>query len=140
MPVELICVGLAALLVIAQVLVAAVPRALVAPGWAAGARDAPPPAMPDRVLRADRARANMLETFPVFAAAAIGVVAGDATTSLTALGAQLYLVARFLYLPAYVFHVPMVRSLIWVASLVGILLVLSPYVTAVIGGDGPVPA
>jgi uncharacterized MAPEG superfamily protein len=42
----------------------------------------------------------------------------------TALGAWLYLSARVVYVPLYVAGVPYVRSLVWVVSLAGILLVL----------------
>jgi len=46
-------------------------------------------------------------------------------TTTSALGAQIYIWARLLYVPAYVIAIPFVRTLIWLASLVGILLVMS---------------
>lgn len=123
MTTELLCLALAGVLVLAQVLAASAPKALAAPDWAAGPRDAPPPTLSDRALRADRARANLLETFPVFAAAVLGLAAVGASSQWTAIAAVVWLVARVLYVPAYVFHVPNVRSLIWLVS-IGALVVL----------------
>ncbi|MCB1386102.1 MAG: MAPEG family protein [Nitratireductor sp.] len=72
--------------------------------------------------RFERAFYNMLETFPVFAALVLMVEATESWTPLTALGAQLYFWGRVLYVPAYISGVPLVRTLIWAVSLVGILL------------------
>ena len=46
------------------------------------------------------------------------------TGPMTALGAQLYFWCRVVYLPLYAFGVPYVRSLVWMASLVGLLLIV----------------
>jgi len=43
----------------------------------------------------------------------------------TALGAQLYFWARVVYLPVYVVGIPYLRTLVWVVSLAGLLMVLS---------------
>ncbi|GAB5375085.1 MAG: hypothetical protein AcusKO_15470 [Acuticoccus sp.] len=79
-----------------------------------------------RGQRCERAFRNMAETFPLFAALAIAVVTAGLTSGTTALGAQLYIAARILYLPAYVFHVPFVRTLVWAVALLGILMVGAP--------------
>ncbi len=42
---------------------------------------------------------------------------------MTALGAQIYLAARILYVPTYALGMPIVRSLVWGASLAGIVMV-----------------
>jgi len=49
------------------------------------------------------------------------------TDAHSALGAQIYVWARLLYIPAYVLGIPFLRTLIWAASLAGILMVLSAY-------------
>lgn len=127
MPIELVTVGLAGVLVIVQLLLAAGPRVRASgTGWALGPRDEAPRPVSLRGQRAERAYRNMLETFPVFAAGAIAVVAADATSAATAAGSQLYFWARVAYVPAYVFHVPLVRPAVWGIALLGILLVLSP--------------
>ncbi|WP_420391446.1 MAPEG family protein [Acuticoccus sp.] len=134
MPIELLCVGLAGVLLLVQIMVAAAPRAMASGlSWAASPRDTPAAPVSSRAQRADRALRNMGETFPVFAAAAIAVVVADATTPTTAIGAQLYLAGRVVYVPTYLFHVPLVRSLIWAAAMLGLVLVLTPFVSALFG-------
>lgn len=134
MPVELVMVGLAGLLVLVQLLLAAAPRALTSGlGWAMGPRDAGPAPVTLRAQRADRAYRNMLETFPVFAAAALAVVAADATSTGTALGAQLYFWGRVIYVPAYIYHVPALRSLVWGVAMLGIVLLLAPLLAGAFG-------
>lgn len=122
--VELQVVALAAILFLIQMLLAGGIRFMTfGMGWAAGPRDTTPGAVSVRGQRADRAFRNMAETFPVFAALAIAVVVAGLADGLTELGAKVYIIARVLYLPAYVFHVPMLRSAIWGVALAGILMV-----------------
>jgi uncharacterized MAPEG superfamily protein len=92
---------------------------------ALGPRDEPPP----RTItggRAERALANMQEALPVFLALALldMMVAPEAPLATT--GATVFLVARVLYVPAYLAGVMGLRTLIWVASLVGLVLMLLP--------------
>ncbi len=92
--------------------------------WAAGPRDEQPE--PTRIAaRLQRANRNFLETFPYFAVAVLIVHALGRESSTTALGAEIYLAGRVLYLPLYAAGTPMVRTLAWGASLVGIFMVLS---------------
>ena len=77
--------------------------------------------------RLDRVYWNFLETFPFFAAAVLLIHAADKSTANSVLGAQIYVWARLLYIPAYVIGVPFVRTIVWVASFVGILMVMSAY-------------
>ena len=92
--------------------------------WNASARDgqAPPPGL--LAGRLQRAQANFLETFAVFAAAAIAVVVAGRQDSSTALAVQLYFWARLAYVPLYAAGIPYVRSLAWLVSLAGILMLL----------------
>ena len=93
--------------------------------WAAGPRDQPGAPLGIYGGRLERAWKNFLETFVFFAAAVLLAHALGKSTANSILGAQIYLWARVLYVPAYVFGIPFVRTLIWAASLVGILMVLS---------------
>jgi uncharacterized MAPEG superfamily protein len=94
--------------------------------WNMSARDETlPPALP-LVGRLERAQANFLETFPLMIAAVLIVSAADLTNKWTAIGAWLWLGARAVYLPLYATGVPMVRSLAWVASLAGLVMVIWP--------------
>lgn len=78
--------------------------------------------------RLERAFANFRETFPYFAVLVIVDYLGGRLGVLTTYGALLYVAARALYIPLYAFGVPYVRSLTWVASMVGILMLLAALV------------
>ncbi|MGN7839633.1 MAPEG family protein [Stenotrophomonas sp. 22385] len=92
--------------------------------WNASARDGVPPAPGPLAARLQRAQANFLETFPFFAAAVLAVVLTQRQDSTTALAVQLYFWARVVYVPLYAAGIPYLRSLVWVVSLVGIVLLL----------------
>ncbi|MBO9717658.1 MAG: MAPEG family protein [Pseudoxanthomonas sp.] len=94
--------------------------------WNVGPRDGEPRPLTGVAARADRAFRNFLETFPFFAAAVLGVVAAGRTGAATALGVQLYLWARVLYVPLYLAGVPYVRSLVWAVAMAGVVMVLLP--------------
>ena len=94
--------------------------------WNTGPRDEdlPPPA--PIVGRLSRAQANFLETFPLMIAAVLIVSAAGLTGKWTGIGAWVWLGARVAYLPLYAMGVPVVRSLAWVAAIVGMAMVLWP--------------
>jgi uncharacterized MAPEG superfamily protein len=76
--------------------------------------------------RAARALANMQEALPVFLALAllnliVGTAAGMAIT-----GAIVFLIARTLYTAIYIAGIPVLRTLVWVAGWVGLILMLVP--------------
>jgi uncharacterized MAPEG superfamily protein len=91
--------------------------------WAPGNRDGDAP-LTGLAGRAERANRNFLETFAFFAAAVLAVVVGQCANETTALGAQLYFWARVVYLPVYAFGIPFLRTLVWTASVVGLVMVL----------------
>jgi uncharacterized MAPEG superfamily protein len=93
--------------------------------WNTGARDNTPPLSGKLAGRLDRAFANFRETFPIFAAAVFLVTFLDRHNARTEWGAQLYFWMRVLYLPLYAMGVPFLRTIIWIASTIGIVLVLS---------------
>lgn len=92
--------------------------------WASGSRDEPRQ-VHGVAARLQRATANFLETFPIFAAALLAAVALGRTGDTTLAGAWLYVIARAIYVPLYAAGVPVLRSLIWFAALVGIVLELA---------------
>jgi uncharacterized MAPEG superfamily protein len=92
--------------------------------WAASARDEVKPPLGGVGGRLDRARANFLETFPLFAAAVLAAHVLQQHDQLTVLGAQLYFWARLLYVPVYAAGIPYLRTLIWATSIAGIVLLL----------------
>ena len=92
--------------------------------WNAGNRDGEPKTLTGAAARAGRANFNFLETFPFFAAAVLAVVLTKTNTAHTALGAELYFWGRLAYLPIYIVGIPYLRTLVWVVSLWGLLMVL----------------
>jgi uncharacterized MAPEG superfamily protein len=92
--------------------------------WGVGPRDEGWPPIGKLGARLDRSYKNFLETFVFFAAAVLLAHALGKSTHNSALGAEIYLWARVLYVPAYAFGIPYLRTIIWVASLVGIMMVM----------------
>jgi uncharacterized MAPEG superfamily protein len=92
--------------------------------WGAGARDEPAPPMGKMGARIERAYKNFLETFVFFAAAVLMANALGKHTAMSALGAEIYFWSRVAYVPVYALGIPFVRTAIWIASLVGIGMVL----------------
>ncbi len=98
--------------------------------WNAGARDGDPLPLTGAAARMDRAVRNFLETFVFFAAAVLALVATQRGNQQTALGAQVYFWARVAYVPLYAAGVAYVRTIVWTASVVGLVMVLLPLLRA----------
>jgi uncharacterized MAPEG superfamily protein len=96
--------------------------------WAAGARDEPIAPPSPLVGRAQRALANLLETYPLFVAAVLAVAVTRRFDLWSLIGAHLYLWSRLAYLVLYLAGVPLARSLVWNFALAGILIVLAQLV------------
>ena len=90
----------------------------------AGPRDEPGPPVGKVTGRLQRAQKNLYESLPLFAAAVLVAHVAGREGALTLWGAWLYLIARIVYVPLYGFGVPMVRSIVWGVSLLGLALVL----------------
>ncbi|MEX0954302.1 MAG: MAPEG family protein [Rhizobiaceae bacterium] len=98
-------------------------KAQVGNRYTVGARDddLPPTGMAGRAARAYR---NFLETFPAFAALALAIEVTGSHDGYAGLGAALYFWCRVAYLPAYMAGLVWVRTLIWNASAVGLVIML----------------
>ncbi|MGA9422197.1 MAG: MAPEG family protein [Rhodanobacteraceae bacterium] len=121
-PFELRVLGFSVLLAFVHIVLAAHSASLQRGyRWTASARDEPVAPLSPAAGRLARALSNFCETFPLFAALALAVVATGRVGSLSQWGAGLYIAGRILYLPLYAFGVPLVRSLAWNVSAVGIL-------------------
>ena len=100
-------------------------------GWALGNQDE------DRdqniyAHRMQRALKNYLETFPAFIALALLLTLTDAGTSGSAVGAAIWFWARIAYIPCRLSGLPLVRSVSWLTSLAGLILMTVP----LLGGTG----
>ena len=91
--------------------------------WLMGPRDDPRP-VSGVAGRLDRALKNFLETFPLFAAALLACVAVGKLGPLTLYGSVLYVVGRALFVPVYAAGLPLVRTIVWAASMVGLIMVV----------------
>ena len=98
--------------------------------WNMGARDEELPPPDPIVGRLARAQANYYESLPLMAAAVLIVSVAHLETRWTALGALIWLAARIVYLPLYAVGVRGLRTLAWLLSLAGILMVLWPALAA----------
>jgi len=124
-PIELQLLMLAVAVGVVQLLWAAgAARAQQDMAWAAGPRDTPMP-ITGVAARLNRAFWNFAETFPFFAAAILAdAVTGKLGTPLSMWGAHLYVLGRAVYVPCYASGVPMVRTLVWFVSMVGLVMVM----------------
>jgi uncharacterized MAPEG superfamily protein len=93
--------------------------------WNIGNRDGDAPPLGPVAGRADRASRNFLETFPFFAAALVCAIAMHREGHLAVVGAHLYFWARVVYLPVYLVGIPGLRSLLWIAGTVGLVMVVT---------------
>jgi len=107
-------IGLQSILVLRQ----------VGPEWVLSARDEPRGiiGLSGRFVRAHR---NLLEIFPQFAAALFVVHAAGLNAQLATYGAWCFFVARCVYVPAYAFGPPGLRSVCWQVGQIGILIILA---------------
>jgi uncharacterized MAPEG superfamily protein len=101
--------------------------------WNVGARDEALPPPEPLVGRLARAQANYFETFPIAAAAILIVYTTGLHDRVTALGAIIWLVARAIYLPVYALGIPVLRTALFIASVIGILMLLWPALAASFG-------
>jgi uncharacterized MAPEG superfamily protein len=87
-------------------------------------RDLPPPSVSVVTARLQRAFGNFRETFVYFAVSVLVVTALAKNSSASALGAQIYFWARVAYVPVYAAGIPVARTVIWTASIIGLVMVL----------------
>lgn len=90
----------------------------------AGNRDGMPP-LTGWAGRAERAHFNMLESLVLFAALVVIAVLSNKTNSATLMGAQIFVWARLVYALIYLAGIPWVRTLVWLASLAGLVIIFS---------------
>lgn len=93
--------------------------------WNLSARDQKAPELTGVAARMDRAFKNFMETFPFFIAAILMVQMTQMQSSSSMIGAHLYFWARLFYVPMYAAGIPVVRTLVWSISLIGLIMVLA---------------
>ncbi|HEY0137396.1 MAG TPA: MAPEG family protein [Nannocystis sp.] len=125
MAIELTLLGYTLVLALVYIMAAAQARTKqYGTTWNTGARDEAMPPLNPLPARLVRAQANLFETLPLFAAAVLAVVVAGRTGVLSEVGAWMYLLGRVVYLPLYALGVPVVRTVVWMISSLGLVLVL----------------
>ena len=125
MTTELTLLGWTLVLALIQILLPAMLRTgETGVEYNASARDEEGPPVGKLTGRMMRAQRNLFETLPIFAAAILIAHVAGRTGALTWWGATLYFRARIVYVPLYALGIPYIRSLVWRASLLGIILLL----------------
>lgn len=117
MTTELTVLALAALLQVIQIMLYGVPaNRQVGSDKLAGPRDEPVrvTGVPGRLKRAYE---NHFEGLALFTIAVVVVTLGGKSSGFTAACAWIYLIARVAYVPAYVFPMGALRSVIWAIGL-----------------------
>jgi len=74
--------------------------------------------------RIRRALNKLLETYPAFVGLALALVISGKAGVVGAIGAEIYLAARVLYLIVYAAGVSVVRTLFWGLSIIGLIMML----------------
>ncbi len=78
--------------------------------------------------RAQRAHLNMIENLPLFIALVLAAQVSNRLDAVTLLGAQLFFWARLLYAVVYIVGIAYVRTLLWLVSVIGLVLIFSQLV------------
>ena len=130
MTLELHCLAWASVLGLAHILIAGNARTKeLGVKWNMGARDEKTQDLSPLVGRLLRAQSNFFETFALFASAILIVAVSQTYSIYSYWGCLIYLAARIIYFPLYAFGIPMVRTIVWLISIIGLLLVLAPSLT-----------
>lgn len=74
--------------------------------------------------RAQRALENYKETLPAFLALALALWYGQDVGQMGLMGALIWLGSRLIYYPLYLLGIPYLRSLAWLGSMAGLVLML----------------
>ena len=122
LPAEIVMLGLGAVLLLQMFLQSVSSAIELGGGYKAGPRDDTRVVRSVIAGRADRAFRNLLETFPIFAALALVITGRNG--GLGALGAQVWIVMRILYVPLYLIQIPFARSVVWFASIFALVAML----------------
>jgi uncharacterized MAPEG superfamily protein len=121
---EIWVLGWSAVLLIVQVVAQATTASDLGPAYLFSPRDEPRESKSVVARRLYRALKNLLETYPAFIAIVVALVVANKTGGLAATGAWLWLAARVVYVLIYAAGVPVVRTLVWLVSIVGLVLML----------------
>lgn len=78
--------------------------------------------------RLDRAKNNLREALPIFIALAMLTLTRGGNPEAASRAALVFLVARVVYVPAYISGIPWLRSLVWLVSMYGLWMMAWPMI------------
>lgn len=119
---EIWVLGWSVVLLLVQIIAQASAGADVGPKYLFSSRDDSRVSRSAVAGRLKRALNNLLETYPAFIALAVALAITGKTGGIAATGAVIWLVARIAYVLAYAAGVPVVRTAIWFASIIGLVM------------------
>ena len=92
--------------------------------WNAGPRDQGK--QPEGLLagRAERASKNFQETYPAFVGLLLAMILTGDASGWGLVGGTIWLLARIGYIPLYLAGIPYVRSVVWLISVFGLLVMM----------------
>lgn len=83
------------------------------------------PPLSGAAARAERAHANYKENFPAFVAVILILAYSGHYTMGTAVASAVFVVARILYIPAYVGGIPLLRTSLWTLAWASTIYILA---------------
>jgi uncharacterized MAPEG superfamily protein len=101
--------------------------------WNTGARDDAMPPLSAMAERLRRAQDNLFETLPLFIGAVLIAHVAGRDSRWTTIGAEIYFWGRVAYVPLYAFGVKQIRSLVWLVSTAGLVIILVRLLTPALG-------
>ena len=101
--------------------------------WNTGPRDEAMPPLSVMAERLRRAQDNLFETLPLFIGAVLIAHLTGRDSRWTAIGAQIYFWGRVVYVPLYTLGVRQIRSLVWLISTAGLVIILVRILTPALG-------
>ena len=120
---ELTCLELGVVLwVVHVVILSAAGGAELPAGYLFNSRDKPAAASGLMFGRTTRALANYAENLTPFVALALALIVTQRTGGL---GATIWILARIVYIPLYLFDIIYARTAVWAISVIGLLMMLA---------------
>jgi uncharacterized MAPEG superfamily protein len=120
---ELTCLELSVVLWLVHVVIQALIGTSALPaGYVFTPRDQPPAPKGVMFGRSTRALANYVENFAPFVALSLALIVTQRTGGL---GATVWVLARIVYIPLYLFGIAYARTAVWAISIVGLLMMLA---------------
>jgi uncharacterized MAPEG superfamily protein len=126
MPLEIAILGWSVVLLLAQLILQASTASLeLGLPYALGPRDAGRKPRSAHANRTARAFYNLLETYAAFVGLALALAVTGKAGGSGALGAEVWFWSRVVYVPIFIAGIPVIRTLVWLASIVGLVMMLA---------------